>query len=142
MILAIETQYHENYGDEENPHWKAKGGQTYLVTDLNDSNVTNVHINELKSLIDYANPMSEEWVIGVSIETDDYTSDYEKWQKEDECCTSIYYDTRVVRREDGTYVATDQFKGSGGEYVKIWNMAPGGEKENYSYTETLNEAVA
>ena len=141
MILAIQTQYRENYGDEENPHWKSKGGSTYLVTDLSDSEIADVDLMEIRNLIDYANPMSEEWVIGVSIEADDYTSDYEKWQKEDECATSIYYDTRIVRREDGTYVATDQFKGSGGSYVKTWNMAPAGEKENYSYTETLAEAV-
>ena len=139
MILAIQTQYRENYGDEENPHWKSKGGSTYLVTDLSDSEIADVDLMELRNLIDYENPMSEEWVIGVSIEADDYTSDYEKWQKEDEYATSVYYDTRIVRREDGTFVATDQFKGSGGSYVKTWNMAPGGEKENYSYTEELTQ---
>ena len=142
MILAIETQYHENYGDEENPHWKPKGGSTYLVSGdaINHKNV----INELRDLIDYANPMSEETVIGVHLEEDNYTSDFEKWQKEDEAHGlpgGIYYDTRITRREDGTYLATEQFKGPRGEYSKIWNMVPGGEMENYSYTEVLNNEV-
>ena len=141
MILAIETQYHENYGDEENPHWKAKGGQTYLV-DLQDKNASKVEISELTTLINYKNPMSEEYVIGVRLEEDDFCSNFEKSQKEYDLNTGVYYDTRIVRREDGTYVATDQFKGPRGDYSKIWNMAPGGEKENYSYTETLNEEVA
>ena len=138
MQLVLETQYHENYGDEENPHWKAKGGQTYLVTDLKDSNVNEIYINELRNLIDYKNPMSEETVISVHLEEDGYTSDYEKYQKA-EPYDGVYYDTRIVRREDGTYLATEQFKGPRGEYSKIWNMALGGEMENYSYTEALNE---
>ena len=143
MILAIETQYHENYGDEENPHWKAKGGSTYLVTDLKDSNVNEVYINELRDLIDYKNPMSEEYVISVHLEEDGYCSDFEKSQKEEPYLSmdGVYYDTRITRREDGTYLATEQFKGPRGEYSKIWNMASGGKQENYSYTEVLNNEV-
>jgi hypothetical protein len=132
LQLILETQYHENYGDEENPHWKAKGGQTYIV-DLPVENANASTINELKSLIDYRNPMSEEYVNSVHLEEDGYISDYEKWQ----CLTplhGVHYDTRVALHEDGTYVATDQFKGPRGNWVKIWNMLPGGEKENYSFT--------
>ena len=138
MILAIETQYHENYGDEESPHWKPKGGSTYLVSGdaINHKNV----INELRNLIDFKGPMSEEYVIAVHMEEDGYCSDFEKYQKE-ESYDGVYYDTRIVRREDGTYLATEQFKGPRGEYSKIWNMAPGGKQENYSYTEILNNEV-
>ena len=139
MLLAIETQYHENYGDEENPHWKPKGGSTYLVSGdaLGHKNV----INELRDLIDYSNESSQEEVIGVHLEEDGYCSNFEKSQKA-EPYDGVYYDTRIVRREDGTYFATEQFKGPRGEYSKIWNMASGGEQENYSYTESLNkEAV-
>ena len=142
MKLVLETQYRENYGDEENPHWKAKGGQTYIVTDENDSPWWRVDIEDLRNLIDYENSMSEESVISVHMEEDDYCSDYEKWQKEDDMSVyGIYYDTRITFHEDGAYVATDQFKGPRGEFVKTWKMLPGGEKENYSYTETLTEAI-
>jgi len=142
MILAIDTQYRENYGfhdwtgkGEVPQYWKPKGGSTYLVTgDINHKDV----INELTNLINYKNEASEEYVIAVHLEEDDYCSDYERWQKEDRV-DGVYYDTRIVRREDGTYVATEQFKGPRGEYSKIWNMAPGGEQENYSYTEVLNK---
>ena len=134
MQLVLETQYHENYGDEENPRWKAKGGSTYLV-DLPVEIADASTINELKYLIDYRNPMSEEYVVFLHVEEDGYCSDYEKWQKEE--YLDVHYDTRVVRREDGTYVATSQFKGPRGSSVKIWDMAPGGKMENYSYTEEL-----
>ena len=143
MILAIDTQYRENYGfhdwtgeGEVPQYWKSKGGSTYLVTgDVNHKNV----INELTNLINYKNEASEEFVIAVHLEEDGYCSDFERWQKEDDFGDGVHYDTRIARREDGTYVATEQFKGPRGEYSKIWNMAPGGEKENYSYTEVLNK---
>ena len=145
MILAIDTQYRENYGfhdwtgeGEVPQYWKSKGGSTYLVTgDVNHKNV----INELTNLINYKNEASEEFVIAVHLEEDGYCSNFEKSQKEEPYVSidGVHYDTRVVRREDGTYVATEQFKGPRGEYSKIWNMAPGGEKENYSYTEVLNK---
>ena len=149
MILPIETQYHENYGahdwdgEGECPqYWKPKGGSTYLVSGdaINHKNV----INELRDLIDYSNEASQEAVIGVHLEEDGYCSNFEKSQKEEPYFSmdGVYYDTRIVRREDGTYLATEQFKGPRGEYSKIWNMAPGGQQENYSYTESLNkEAV-
>ena len=145
MILAIDTQYRENYGfhdwtgeGEVPQYWKSKGGSTYLVTgDVNHKNV----INELTNLINYKNEASEEFVIAVHLEEDGYCSNFEKSQKEEPygSIDGVHYDTRIVRREDGTYVATEQFKGPRGEYSKIWNMAPGGEKENYSYTEVLNK---
>ena len=30
-LLLITTQYEENYGSSEYPHWKAKGGQTFSL---------------------------------------------------------------------------------------------------------------
>jgi hypothetical protein len=137
-ILAIDTQYLENYGDEINPHWKPKGGSTYLVTDHSDSGVINLDVDELRNLINYRNSASEEYVIGVHMEADNYCSDFEKWQKEDAVHGlpgGVYYDTRIERCDDGVYVATEQFKGPRGEFAKIWNMRPGGEQDNYSYTE-------
>ena len=139
MLLVIETQYHENYGSEENPHWKSKGGSTYLV-DLQAENANASTINELKYLIEYRNSMTEEYVINVHLEEDDYCSDYETWQKEDN--DGVYYDTRVVRREDGTYHATQQYKGPRGQWVKTYNMAPEGVWENNSYTEKLYKKVS
>ena len=129
MILAIDTQYRENYGfhdwtgeGEVPQYWKSKGGSTYLVTgDVNHKNV----INELTNLINYKNEASEEFVIAVHLEEDGYCSNFEKSQKEEPYVSidGVHYDTRIVRREDGTYVATEQFKGPRGEYSKIWNMS-------------------
>tara|TARA_R110000744_G_scaffold274603_1_gene387690 strand:- start:45 stop:341 length:297 start_codon:yes stop_codon:yes gene_type:complete len=32
--LRIFTQYYENYSDTQTPHWKPKGGQTYIIKDI------------------------------------------------------------------------------------------------------------
>lgn len=143
MILAIKTQYRENYGahswdgEGECPqYWKNKGGSTYLV-DLLDKNASNVEIDELTNLINYKDEGSEEYVIGIRLEEDDYCSDYERSQKEEPYFSmeGVYYDTRIERREDGTYFATEQYKGPRGQWVATWNMAPGGKQENRQFTE-------
>ena len=146
MILAIDTQYRENYGahdwtgeGEVPQYWKSKGGSTYLVTgDVNHKNV----INELTNLINYKNEASEEFVIAVHLEEDGYCSDFERWQKEDDYGDGVHYDTRITRREDGTYFATEQYKGPRGQHVTTYNMAPGGEQENRQYTEEIYEETA
>jgi len=141
MILAIDTQYRENYGahdwdgEGECPqYWKNKGGSTYLVTgDINHKDV----INELTNLINYKNDGSEEFVIAVHLEEDDYCSSFEKSQKEEPYFSmdGVYFDTRIIRREDGTYFATKQYKGPRGQTVTTYNMGPGGEELNRQYTE-------
>ena len=32
--LRIFTQYYENYSDTKTPHWKPKGGQTFIIKDI------------------------------------------------------------------------------------------------------------
>ena len=32
--LRITTQYYENYSDSQTPHWKPKGGQTFIIKDI------------------------------------------------------------------------------------------------------------
>ncbi len=32
--LRIFTQYYENYSDTQTPHWKPKGGQTFIIKDI------------------------------------------------------------------------------------------------------------
>jgi hypothetical protein len=36
-LCHVQTQYYENYGDAQNPHWKAKGGFLFkLMVDSDD----------------------------------------------------------------------------------------------------------
>ena len=38
--LRITTQYYENYSDSQTPHWKPKGGQTFIIKDIEGDMVT------------------------------------------------------------------------------------------------------
>ena len=82
MKLVIYTQYAENYGDEDKPYWKMKGGDTYVVENLTQSQVTKIQeqgVPTLKALIEYKNPMSEEYIIGFNV-VPDSTSICEEWE--------------------------------------------------------------
>lgn len=74
MKLVIQTQYCENYGDANKPYWKFKGGETYIVQNLNPAQAERIlshGIPTLKALIEYKNSMSEEYVTYYRIVEDD-----------------------------------------------------------------------
>lgn len=74
MKLVIQTQYAENYGDANKPYWKFKGGETYIVENLNPNQAERIlrdGIPTLKALIEFKNPMAEECVTDYRIVEDD-----------------------------------------------------------------------
>ena len=46
--LRITTQYYENYSDSQTPHWKPKGGQTFIIKDVLGDMVT--YCDDLKEV--------------------------------------------------------------------------------------------
>jgi hypothetical protein len=80
-MLVIRTQYRENYGTEDQPYWKNKGGQEYKVTNVpSNENITTI-IENINN-IEYSNSMSQQFVINWSWENDDYMSEFEQSQLE------------------------------------------------------------
>ena len=76
--LVIETQYMENYDvDEvtEEGYWKFKGGNTFIVDNVDVNNVQSV-ANEIIPLIEYDNSMSREFVLEWTVVNDDLKSQY------------------------------------------------------------------
>jgi hypothetical protein len=73
--LVIHTQYRENYAahDEDyihgvdTPHWKFKGGDTYVVPNFKDHNNITEVMKTLSDLITYGNPASEEYILSWEI---------------------------------------------------------------------------
>lgn len=69
MNIHVHTQYAENYGDAEKPHWKYKGGSTTVLTGfdhpLNDQigAAAKVVVEKFREKIEYHNDMSEEYII-------------------------------------------------------------------------------
>lgn len=79
--LVLHTQYCENYGDEESPRWKFKGGEVYVLENLNSGQLNNIE-NVAKffaDMISYANSMSEEYVISWSV-VEDSAEVWDEWE--------------------------------------------------------------
>jgi hypothetical protein len=74
MKVVIHTQYRENYGTEDVPHWKFKGGTTFVIPGLTQAQADKAWISgcpTISNLINYSNPMSEEYITSIGIAPDD-----------------------------------------------------------------------
>ena len=140
MKLVIQTQYKENYGahdwngEGECPqYWKFKGGETYVVPNVDVNNLPN-NIDDLKALICYSNECSEEYVLDWSFEDDD-AKVCEEWEtpwniyKEDKG----YYASRFVPADE---YWKPGFKGKAESYL----MLAEGERTEYQQ-EYIKEAA-
>lgn len=85
MLIVIDTQIHENYGDADQPYWKAKGGQSIKVTNV-PLGLDSESIDALVQTVEIANDYYTEYVLGWSIQPDDYLSWFEKSQLEYDGC--------------------------------------------------------
>ena len=79
MILVLQTQVYENYGDSDQPYWKAKGGHAIKVTGV-PLNLSREAINDLARTVEMVNPYYTESVIDWSFQPDDYLSWFEQSQ--------------------------------------------------------------
>ncbi len=78
--LLITTQILENYGTEDNPYWKAKGGEDYVVKNFRDFNRVSHVVMALRSEIEIDNPLYQEYIAGWEVVDDDYLTQDERLQ--------------------------------------------------------------
>ena len=74
MKVVITTQIRENYGSADQPYWKFKGGDVYVVPNLSVAQTLKVKesgIPTLTALIETRNEGFEEYVVDWSILDDD-----------------------------------------------------------------------
>ena len=88
--LVIQTQHRENYAAHnedythgvDQPHWKYKGGNSYVVRDLSSAHINKIAQNgipTLTALIESKNPAFEEYILGWEIVEDD-APECEEWE--------------------------------------------------------------
>ena len=77
--LLIQTQTHENYGDDVNPHWKPKGGCDYVVKNINVNKVTETLMG-VRGQIECDNEWYRESIIDFSVVADDALTEFEQSQ--------------------------------------------------------------
>ena len=78
--LLISTQILENYGSEDNPYWKAKGGEDYVVKNFRDFNRVTHVVMALRSEIEIDNPFYQEYIRSWEVVADDYLTEFERSQ--------------------------------------------------------------
>jgi hypothetical protein len=135
MNILITTQYMENYGNEETPHWKFKGGSDYILHDRSparDESYAEL-VRRLREVIEYSNGYAEEFIATISLvsnmelsERDEPSTLYEINDLGREMgfeCTKHHY--RNAWNEDGGVVRGDLIS------IERWDMLPNGERRNY-----------
>lgn len=140
MHIVIDTQYMENYGDSLAPHWKAKGGSTYVVTDVTVEEVAGhgllpALMKQVFGLVEYSNEMSEEYVVNWELRDGEFVQSPESWE------TPIY-----IRREGDKFIASEtvknddwQFREEIAEKRSRWNMLPESKRNGYLVEYTLRD---
>lgn len=134
MHLVIDTQYMENYGEPGRPHWKAKGGDTYVVRDLTAAQAMDMaFIRNVFARIEYSNEMSEEYVLNWEIRDGEFVQSPESWQ------APIF-----ISVEGDQFVATEtivnddfQFRQEIAVKHSKWNMLPQSKRNGYEVHYTL-----
>jgi len=118
MNVLITTQYQENYGTAQEPRWKYKGGEDYIISipDQDPNEIVNYVNRHIKSLIEYSNDMAIEYINGIRIVDVDYITEYEKSQLEYDG-EILYPAKRFTLETEMVLVSSDgRTIGSRGEY--------------------------
>ena len=76
MKLVITTQFWENYGSAHNPYWKAMGGNDYFVKIVTDETALDFMMS-VKNVVEHWDDYTKEYIIGWSVEADDYLTPFE-----------------------------------------------------------------
>ena len=98
MKILITTQYRENYGTVEEPYWKFKGGEDYFIEGVAPlKTAPGLLVEQVRGEIEYANPMSEEYILDWELVADDYMTEFERSQLEYD--GEIRYPARVLDLE-------------------------------------------
>ena len=90
--LYIFTQNYENYGDEENPRWKAKSGSDYFVYDFDGDEATTIML--VRDQIECDNPFYRSQIAGWEVVPNNYLTEFEQNQLDYE--GSIRFPARVI----------------------------------------------
>ncbi len=136
MKVAIYTQIRENYGSADAPHWKCKGGSTFVVPNLTSVRAARVQeqgIPTLTALISTSNAMFEEYVTGFTV-VEDHVKVCDSWETPFE-----------LHWKGGRWIANRTVEN--GEYgymnsrverkTEEYDMLMGGGQENYRVVYTM-----
>ena len=107
MMLVIQTQYMENYGySSGTEYWKSKGSYEYKITGVPEDANQPALFKSAMRLIEYTNPMSREYVVGMVTAADNYLTFFERQQLELD--GRIDFPDKVIPYDDIPYLLMAQ----------------------------------
>ena len=80
--LLISTQVYENYGNADQPYWKAKAGNDYVVLDVDVSDMVEVIVDRVRDQVEVSHDFFTETIRGYKVVADDYLTQFERHQLE------------------------------------------------------------
>jgi hypothetical protein len=136
MKVVIQTQVRENYGSADQPYWKFKGGDTYIVPNLTAVQAAKVQeqgIPTLKALIETRSDMFEEYVIDFSV-VDNAAVVCEPWETPFELhwVGGRWVANRTVENGEYGYMNSKVER-----KTEEYDMEMGGERANYRVVYTM-----
>ena len=136
MKVAIYTQTRENYGSADQPYWKMKGGEVYVVPNLTVEQTIKVKENgipTLKALIESCSEGFEEYVVDYRI-LDDHMVASEKWNTPFELrwINGRWIATRTVENDEYGYMRSEVER-----KTEEYDMLMAGGRENYRAVYTM-----
>ena len=78
--LLITTQVYENYGSADEPYWKPKGGNDYVVKKFKDFSAVSETVMALRSQVECDNEFYREYILGWEIVSDKHLTEFEQSQ--------------------------------------------------------------
>lgn len=80
--LLITTQVYENYGSAVRSHWKAKGGQDYVVPNFTLVDAVKEFVDQVRDRIESNDEFYREHIVCWSVVEDSYLTQFERSQLE------------------------------------------------------------
>ena len=138
MQVVINTQYKENYGTVAEPYWKFKGGSTYIVAASDRAEAEQIveqGLSTLTALLEYADPMCEEYIIGTSIQADSAPI-YEDWETPTQLMWKDGRWSAYCVTENGEY---GFMRSEIARQIQSWDLMMQGQRENYTCSYVMRD---
>ena len=141
--LVIHTQYRENYAAHndgynhgvDQPHWKFKGGTTYVFPNFQDFNNVNDIVARVTDMITFSHEAAEEYVLNWSIvpQSEKICEDWDT-----PIVLSFYNDDiiaiKITDNREGGWMRDEIL-----ELTETWTLSPENERHNYKGEYLMND---
>ncbi len=141
--LAIHTQYRENYAAHnenydhgvDQPHWKFKGGTTYVFPNFKDFNKVNDIVAQITDMIEFSNEAAEEYILSWSIVPhsekvcEDWDNPIELSFKGDDIIA-----IKITDNREGGWMRDEIL-----EHTETWTMGSYNQRLNYKGEYLMND---